>query len=76
MGIKNFFLKKAIKHKTKDMPQNQQEMVMKLVEDNPELFEKIGNEIQHKIKKEGKSQMAATMEVMRKYQGDIQKLQQ
>ncbi len=75
MGIKNFLVKRVIKHKTKNMPQEQQDMVMKLVEDNPELFEKIGKEIQHKTKKEGKSEMVATMEVMRKYQSELQKLQ-
>ena len=41
----------------------------------PELFKRISKEIEQK-KKEGKSEMAAAMEVMRKHQGEIQKLMQ
>lgn len=73
MGIKNFFLKKYLKAKMKGVPEEQQEMILKLVEKDPKLFEKIGNEIKQKTK-EGKTEMAASMEVMRKYQGALQKL--
>jgi len=72
MGIKDFFVKKLIESKLKGMPEEQKEQIVALVTENPELFEKIGKEIQQKTK-EGKSEMAAAMEVMRKYQGDIQK---
>lgn len=75
MGIKDYFLKKYLKTKMKGVPEEQQEMILKLVEKNPKLFEKIGNEVKQKTK-EGKSEMAATMEVMRKYQSEIQKLMQ
>lgn len=75
MGIKNYFLKKYLKTKMKGVPEEQQEMILKLIEKNPDLFEKIGKEVKQKTK-EGKSEMAATMEVMRKYQGEIQKLMQ
>ncbi len=75
MGIKNYFLKKYLKTKMKGVPEEQQEMIMNLIEKNPELFEKIGNEVKQKTK-EGKSEMAATMEVMRKHQSEIQKLMQ
>ena len=57
----------------KGVPEEQQEMILKLVEKDPKLFEKIGNEIKQKTK-EGKTEMAASMEVMRKYQGALQKL--
>lgn len=72
MGVKDFFVKKLIQSKLKNVPEEQQEQIIALVTENPELFEKIGKEIQQKTK-EGKSEMAAAMEVMRKYQGDIQK---
>lgn len=75
MGVKNFFLKKYLKTKMKGVPEEQQEMIIKMIEKNPKLFEKIGNEVKQKTK-EGKNEMAATMEVMRKYQGEIQKLMQ
>jgi hypothetical protein len=51
----------------------QQEMLLALMEKNPVLFEKIGKEIEQ-LKKEGKGEMAASMQVMRKYQGEIQRL--
>jgi len=73
MGIKDYFSKKFIEHKTKDLPPQQKEMVMKLYENNPDLMKKISEEVQHKIKKEGKSEMSASMEVMRKHQSEIQK---
>ena len=73
MGIKDYFTKKVVDHKTKDLPPQQQEMVRQLFNSNPELMEKISAEIKHKTKKEGKSEMTASMEVMRKYQGEIQK---
>jgi hypothetical protein len=75
MGIKDFFVKKLIESKLKDVPAEQREQIVKLVSENPELFEKIGKEIQQKVK-EGKSEMAASMEVMRKYQSEIQKVMQ
>jgi len=72
MGIKNFFIKKAVQSQMKDVPKEQQEMIMKLVEENPELFTKISEEVKA-LTKSGKSQMVAMMEVMKKYQGDLQK---
>ena len=73
MGIKDFFVKKLIESKLKDVPEAQREQIIKLVTENPELFEKIGKQIQQKTK-EGKTEMAASMEVMRKYQSEIQKV--
>lgn len=73
MGIKNFMLKQMLKSKMKGVPPDQQEMMMKLVEENPEFFKKIGDEIKQK-QKEGKGETEATMEVMRKHQHELQKL--
>lgn len=72
MGIKDFFVKKVLESKLKNVPAAQKDMMMKLVQDNPALFEKIGAEIKQKTK-EGKSETAAAMEVMRRYQGELQK---
>jgi len=46
---------------------------MKLIDEKPELFEKMGKEIKQKTK-EGKSETAASMEVMRKYQNELREL--
>ncbi len=57
----------------KDVPPAEQEKMIKLIETNPELFQKIGTEVQA-LMKNGKDQMAATMEVMQKYQSELQKI--
>jgi mRNA-degrading endonuclease RelE of RelBE toxin-antitoxin system len=71
MGIKNFLIKKAAERQLKDMPKDQQEMIMKILENNPDLFMKMSKEVEHKIKKEGKDQMLAMMEVGKKYQKEL-----
>lgn len=62
-----------LKSKLKGLPPQQQEVMMKLVEENPEFFKKLGEEIKRK-QKEGKGEMEASMEVMRKHQAELQKL--
>ncbi|MCU0660657.1 MAG: hypothetical protein MUD00_03560 [Candidatus Pacebacteria bacterium] len=69
--FKNFLMKKMLK--AKGVPEAQIDMFVTLMEKNPELFKKIAAEIKQKTK-EGKSEMAASMEVMRLYQGELQKL--
>ncbi len=73
MSLKTFFLKKLLKSKMKDVPEDQQEKIFAAIEKNPDLFNKIGLEVQEKMK-QGKDQMAATMEVMQKYQEDLKKV--
>jgi len=74
MGIfQNFMLKQAMKAKLKDVPKEQQELILALVEKHPDFFKKIGDEIQRKVKA-GASEMTATMSVMREHQGELQKL--
>jgi hypothetical protein len=69
--IKNFFLKNAAKFGTRNMPPEQQELIMKIVEKNPSLFEKIATETKA-LTDAGKPEMYATFEVMQKYQKDLQ----
>jgi DNA-binding phage protein len=76
MGMQDFLLKQAMKWKLKDMPAAQQEQIMALVQKNPELFKKIGEEVDRRVKKGGEPQMKATMEVMKKYRAELQALQQ
>ncbi len=71
--LKEFIMKQLLKRQLKDMPPEQQAMIMKLVNEHPDLFKKIAEEIEHKVKKEGRDQTAASFEVMRKYQSEIQK---
>ena len=71
MGIRDFFVKQAVKHGAKDLPAEQQEMLQRAVEKNPELFNKIAKEIEA-LKKQGKPEMYAALDVMKKYQKELQ----
>ena len=70
--FKEFFKKKMLERQLKDLPEGQREQIMGAMERNPELFEKIAREIKAGTKR-GKPEMAVSMEVMRKYQGELQK---
>ncbi len=69
--IKDFFLKNAAKFGTRNLPKDQQEMIMNIVEKNPSLFEKIATETKA-LTDAGKPEMYATFEVMQKYQKELQ----
>jgi hypothetical protein len=76
MGIQNFILQQAMKLKMKDMPVAQRDQLMALVQKDPELFKKIGEEVDRRVKKGGEEQMKATMEVMKKYRTELATLMQ
>lgn len=71
MGIQNFLLKTVAGWKMKDVPAGQREQMMALLEKDPELMKKIGEEIERRTKKGGENQMKATMEVMKKYRTEL-----
>ncbi len=71
--IKEFFLRQAVKHGAKDLPKEQREMLQVAVEKNPALFTKIAKEIEV-LKKQGKPEMYAAHDVMKKYQKEMQEL--
>lgn len=73
MSIKNFLMKKMLASKMKGVPQEEQDKLFTMIEKNPELFQKIALEVQEEIKK-GKDQMAATMEIAKKYEADLKSL--
>ena len=75
MGVKSFFVRKAIERQMKDFPEEQREMFIRLFEENPELFEKIAREVKEK-KKAGQDETLAAVSVMKKYQADMQALMQ
>ena len=64
MGIKDFFIKQALKAKLKDVPEDKREILSALMEQNPELFKKIGDEIKRR-KKDGQREHAASLGGMR-----------
>lgn len=73
MGIKDFFLKQALKHKLKDVPEAQRDAIMGAMDRNPDFFQKIGEEVKRRTKA-GESELAATMAVMREHQAELQRI--
>lgn len=68
----NFVMKKMIQRQIKDIPKDQQELIMNLVEQNPELLKTISTEIQAKVKK-GVDQQSAMMQVMMDHKDELQR---
>ena len=69
--LKQYALKKVLQSQMKNVPADQQEMIMTMIEKDPALFEKIAKEMQDELKKNGNNQMAAAMKVLPKYQQQI-----
>ncbi len=70
MSIQSFLFKKYADWKLKDMPEAQREQMLTLVQKDPELFKRIGEEIERR-KRGGESEMKAAMDVMRKHREEI-----
>ncbi len=73
MGLKTWAMKQALKSQLKNMPQQQQDLILKAVETNPEFFENLAKEIKAETDKGG-DQTAVMMTVMRKHQAELQKI--
>lgn len=71
----NFLLKKMIKSQLKGIPEDQQEMIIRMFEKNPKFFTELAEKIQNKVK-QGKDQQAAAMEVLMEHKEEFQKLAQ
>jgi hypothetical protein len=69
--FKNFLLKKMLR--TQGVPEAQIDMFISIMEKDPELFKKIAEEVQEKMKG-GMNQNDAGMEVMKKYEQELRKL--
>ena len=75
MSVQSFLLNQYAKWKLRDMPEAQREQMTALVTKNPQLFKKIGEEIERR-KKGGEGEMKASMEVMKKYRTELAALMQ
>lgn len=59
----------------RDVPEAQREQMLSLIQKDPELFKKIGEEIERR-KKGGEPEVKAAMEVMKKYRVELSTLLQ
>lgn len=66
-------MKQALKYKMKDVPKEQQEMLFKLIEKDPQFFQKMAEEIKQKTKA-GLDEQTAAMQVMMKHKDKLQSL--
>lgn len=71
--FKDFLTKQLLKRQLKDVPQDQQDKIINMVQKNPEFFKTIGDKIQEEMKK-GKGQMEATMAVMKEHREKLAEL--
>ena len=67
------FLKKMIKSQLKGsgMPEEQQDKIIEVMMENPDLFKKIAEEAQTLIKDKNMDQMSAIMSVAGKYKDEL-----
>lgn len=69
--FKNFLIKKMFR--AQGVPEAQVDMILSMMEKNPQLFESIAKEIDEKIKG-GMDKNTAAMMVMKKYEQELKKL--
>lgn len=65
-------MKKQLKEA--NVPEQQQEMLINAVAENPEFFQDMAKEAEKIQKEKGIDQMSAMMQVMEKNKGDLQKM--
>ncbi len=69
--MKTFAMKKLLESQMKNVPEDQKEMILTMIEKDPKLFETIAKEMQAELKSNGNNQMAAASKVLPKYQKEI-----
>ena len=75
MSVQSFLLNQYAKWKLKDVPEAQREQMTAFITKDPQLFKKIGEEIERR-KKGGEGETKAAMEVMKKYRTELAALMQ
>ncbi len=71
-GIKDKVVAKALEKQLEEVPPEQRDMLMAAMKRDPELFETIAKEIEQ-LKKSGKMEVYASLEVAKKYQSRLHK---
>jgi 2-oxo-4-hydroxy-4-carboxy--5-ureidoimidazoline (OHCU) decarboxylase len=73
--LKNFLMKKMLVAKMKDVPAEERDKALAILEKHPDFFQKIAEEVQAEMKS-GKDQMSAVMAVMTRHQEELKKIAQ
>ncbi len=71
--MKSFLMRKMMASKLKGVPQADQDKLFNMIEKHPDFFQTIALEVQEEIKK-GKSEMDASMEVMKRHESALKSL--
>lgn len=69
-NMKSFLMKQMMKSQIKNLPKEQQDMAMKMVEENPELLMQIAQELQEEMKS-GKDQMQAMAAIAERHKDTL-----
>lgn len=69
----NFVMKKMLEAKLKDIPKEQRDKIMEIMEKNPDLLKTIAEEAMQKTK-QGKSQIEAITEVIKSREEEVKKV--
>lgn len=68
--FQNFLLKKMLKSKLAGVPEAEQEKIFAMIEKNPDMFKKLFEEVQEKVKG-GMDQKQAMMEVAKLHENEL-----
>jgi HPt (histidine-containing phosphotransfer) domain-containing protein len=71
--LKKMLMKQAIKSQLGSVPEAQRDMILDLVERNPEFFEKLASELQDGMRS-GRPQEEVLMNLMDKYKSELTNL--
>ncbi len=71
--LKQFLMKRAMAAQLKDIPEEQRNKIIAIVEKNPEFFERLALDIQERIAN-GMTQEEATVRVLASNQDEMKKL--
>ena len=69
----NFLARKLMERQLKGLPDDQRELILAMVEKNPNFFKKLADEIKEKTKA-GKSEQQAAIETMMTHRQEMQKI--
>ena len=75
MSLGSALLKRMLSAQLKDVPKQERDKIVAVVEKNPRLFQSLAQKVQEKTKA-GVEQRTAIMEVMREHENELRNLMQ